>query len=269
MRLWLTALLLAGCARSTATTGALDAGPDAAQEADAGEDAVELAADSSSDTGETAREVRPDPSVIFDPTTEMFVAQVGATSTPHRFTLGNFGDAPGGPAQASLGGVDAADFVITRNDCAAPLPGGGSCSIEVVFKPRAAGSKHATLTVAIPFVAMAVATLYGQALTGDGFALSPSAVDFGMVKVGATGTPAAWVIRSTGSAAVTLAAVTVSSAEFVPVADTCSGATLVPGGMCTFQVAFRPTTLGQKSGLVLVDAGAAGRAAAALTGTGF
>lgn len=267
MRSWLAALLLAACGgRTPLTIEAVDAatgattgtGPDAA------------APDATSDTSETPPQLRPDPLVGLFPTSETFVAEVGASSDPHRFSLANVGDAAAaGPAQVALSGADAADFIITRNDCAAPLAAGGACSVEVVFKPRDAGIKSATLTVAVPAVGMAVAFLQGQASSGDGLVLSPTAFDFGRLMVGLTGSPATFVVRNSGAAPITIIGLDIPADDFTFVTNGCVTRPLEPRGTCMFQVAFRPRSGGRRLGSVLVNTATGVKAMAILTGTAF
>ncbi|BBI99716.1 hypothetical protein FGKAn22_14090 [Ferrigenium kumadai] len=81
-----------------------------------------------------------------------FAAQaVGAASAPQVATLANTGATPLSVTSISISGVNAADFAQT-NTCGvlpASLPIGtaGTCSIDVIFTPKTAGTKNATLTV--------------------------------------------------------------------------------------------------------------------------
>jgi hypothetical protein len=76
---------------------------------------------------------------------------VNATSAATTFTVTNSSDAgiPGtGQVAVSLDGPEAASYRITRNECAGTtLAAGGSCAIDVVFEPRSAGAKVASLSV--------------------------------------------------------------------------------------------------------------------------
>jgi hypothetical protein len=76
---------------------------------------------------------------------------VNATSGATTFTVTNSSDAgipATGQVAVSVDGTDAASFRITRNTCAGnTLPPGGRCEIDVVFEPKAAGARTATLSV--------------------------------------------------------------------------------------------------------------------------
>jgi hypothetical protein len=255
-RFLLAASLLGGCSGSNASSTDADASPAGASP---GLDAQAV---------EVGHEVRPESLLGLFPPNATFAARVNTSSAPLKFTVANINDQATGAPMVSLGGAHAADFVIASSDCGAPVAAGGTCSIDVVFRPQTVGNKTAILLVATNPGGMAVASLDGQAVT-DGFDLMPGAVDFGMVMVGTTGTPAVWVIPNPGGVAASIATVMVSGADFVLVADTCSGTTVAPGEKCMFQVAFRPATTGLKSGSVLVDAGTSGKSSASLTGTGL
>jgi hypothetical protein len=254
-RLLLAALLLAGCGDSDGSSGDAGAGdgPEpGAVDADAGS------------------QVRPESLLVLAPQTATFEARLQISTTPRRFTLANLGDQATGAPQVSLGGAHGADFVIASSDCTTSVAPGGTCSIEVAFKPQTVGSKSAILLVAAQPGGMAVASLQGQAAMVEPFDFVPRTADFGMVMVGTTSAAALWVIPNSGSGALSVATVMVAGADFVLVADTCGGATLLPGEKCMFQVVFRPATAGVKSGSVMVDAGGpGGKATASLTGTGF
>ena len=76
---------------------------------------------------------------------------VNATSGATTFTITNSNDAgipATGQVAVSLDGADADSFRITRNECAGTtLMAGGTCQIDVVFEPKSAGARAATLSV--------------------------------------------------------------------------------------------------------------------------
>jgi hypothetical protein len=70
-----------------------------------------------------------------------------------------------------------------------------------------------------------------------------------------------------GISAVTLMGI--HPGDFSKTADTCTGATLMPGGSCGISVKFTPTALGSRSGAILVTSNAPGSSHfAPLSGTG-
>ncbi|GAC1413800.1 MAG: hypothetical protein NVSMB57_09300 [Actinomycetota bacterium] len=67
-------------------------------------------------------------------------------SAPTQFTVRNIGDGNTGFVNASLGGANAADFVIVTNGCGGILlMPGQTCVVSVQFRPATAGAKSASL----------------------------------------------------------------------------------------------------------------------------
>lgn len=72
---------------------------------------------------------------------------VGSESAVQTVTLQSDGTTTISIGSVTIAGSDPGDFSIASNTCGSSLPGSGSCNIGVVFKPAAAGSRGATLTV--------------------------------------------------------------------------------------------------------------------------
>jgi len=102
---------------------------------------------------------------------------VGSTTTSQTFTLKNGGNAALPITSISITGTNASLFVICSNTCSSSLSAGGSCAIGVSFKPSAAGSATATLTV-MDSVGTQTSTLSGTgvavAVADFGIAATPS-----------------------------------------------------------------------------------------------
>jgi sugar lactone lactonase YvrE len=98
---------------------------------------------------------------------------VEAVSAPQTFTVSNGGNATAGTITAlaaAFGGTNAADFLVTSNDCGTTLQVGASCEITVAFAPKTrSGSRSASLTVSAPLGATADVSLSGTALPSLGF----------------------------------------------------------------------------------------------------
>src|SRR5205807_3296635 len=87
------------------------------------------------------------PQAAFDPASLTFSSHtVSSASAAQVVTLSNPGSAPLAITSIGLSGANAGDFSQT-NTCAAALAAGAKCSISVIFKPSAAGSRSATLTI--------------------------------------------------------------------------------------------------------------------------
>lgn len=83
---------------------------------------------------------------------------------------------------------------------------------------------------------------------------SPTYLYFGNVILGTTSLTQTVTIRNTGGTDVTLGTLTVTTAsglrEYILRNVDCNGQTLIPNQTCTFTVAFRPTSVGYKTGTV-------------------
>jgi hypothetical protein len=87
------------------------------------------------------------PAVTFTPTSVAFGSQnVGTTSAVQTITLSNTGTADMNLSSITITGTNASDFTQTNN-CGSVVADDSSCTIQVTFKPGAAGSRNASLTV--------------------------------------------------------------------------------------------------------------------------
>ncbi|MGF1473495.1 MAG: choice-of-anchor D domain-containing protein [Rubrobacteraceae bacterium] len=74
--------------------------------------------------------------------------QVGTRSDPQTFTVENSGTSPLNISNVSLAGTNTSQFTLDNDNCSgATLPAGGSCSVDVLFAPSAAGDKSALLRI--------------------------------------------------------------------------------------------------------------------------
>jgi hypothetical protein len=69
------------------------------------------------------------------------------TSAPFGFTLSNTGTAPMTINNVSIGGTNPGQFAISSNTCGGSLAIGATCTINVTFSSRTAGTFNATLNV--------------------------------------------------------------------------------------------------------------------------
>jgi hypothetical protein len=89
------------------------------------------------------------PLAVITPQTLDFGPQtIGTRSHTRRIFVTNEGRWPLDLHRAAVGGQNAADFRIVRDDCASLLvPFGESCTLRVRFRPRGAGRRRATLVL--------------------------------------------------------------------------------------------------------------------------
>lgn len=153
------------------------------------------------------------------------------------------------------------DFATQGNPCGS-VPGGGSCTIGVVFTPTALGARTGTLTVG------SNGTTLTASLTGIGapaMTLTPAALTFGSVDVGASLTQTGTLSNAAPGRLpvpplVTLGDYTASTAA-------CGGA-LAANSSCAVTITFKPTTTGSRPGSITVQSVGAG-APTTLTGNGI
>jgi hypothetical protein len=111
-----------------------------------------------------AKRITVSPSAVVSPTSLKFGSvAVGATSAPLVATLTNKGVASFAIDGIAVTGTYASWFPMTEN-CAASLAPGASCTISVRFKPLAAASRSAKVTI----TTSATATPLAVGLSGTG-----------------------------------------------------------------------------------------------------
>jgi hypothetical protein len=194
--------------------------------------------------------------------------QVGTTSLPQVVTLTNTGSTAVTVESISLGGTNASDYA-QSNTCPATLAAGASCSIAVTFKPLASGTRTATLSVADTTVGSPHTVSLSGVGTAPAATLSAAAVSFGAQVVGTTSTQAL-TLSNTGSAPLVVSSIA-TSGDYAQ-SNNCpiSPATLGASASCTINVAFSPTAVGARVGVLTVTDNATGSPrTASLTGTGM
>jgi hypothetical protein len=174
---------------------------------------------------------------------------------------------------AAIGGPHAADFARSGGTCATTLAAGASCTVDITFTPSATGPRTASLA----FTSDAPGSPHNVALTGSGLAipapvvsLTPATAAFGDQTLNTTSVARTVTMTNTGNANLTFAAAIggINPANFRIAGGTC-GTSLAPAASCTFDVTFRPTALGARSGELRVSSNAgAGLDIWALNGNG-
>lgn len=177
---------------------------------------------------------------------------VGASSTAQTATLSNTGNAALVVATIA---ADSTDFAIGGGSCAAggSVAPAGSCTIAVVFKPKAAGARSGSLVV----THNAGNGRSSASLSGTGIALtpaiavSPTALGYSQT-VGTPSAPQTAAVSNTGKAALAISALTIGgaqAAEFhIDGASTCAaGGSVAAGASCALKVVFTPAATGTRS----------------------
>jgi hypothetical protein len=173
-------------------------------------------------------------------------------------------------------GPDVAQFFLNGKDitCGTTLAAGASCSIGVVFSPKAIGTFHAQITITDNSGGVTNATqvvsLTGTATTvAPVISVTPAAIAFGDVTVGTSSGEQQVTITSSGSAALNMMGITLSGANAADFAMASSGTNQCPTGSgslaigvsCTVSVRFAPLAgdaAGSKSAILSVVDNASG-----------
>ena len=184
---------------------------------------------------------------------------LGAAGVPQTFTIRNQGNAVLSGISASINGAHAADFTLGGGVSTTVAAGGGT-SLTVTFKPSATGTRSATLHI---LSNDANEASFDIALAGDGVAVpeivveqpentalvdGSAAVSFGPLNLGATGVSRTFVIRNTGTAALSGLAATVDgshAADFT--VSGFSATSIAASASATLTVTFKPGAAGTRS----------------------
>jgi hypothetical protein len=226
------------------------------------------------------------PALSITPTADAFGSvTVGLASSPVVNTLSN-----NGTAALSVTGMtlsDTANYALNLNGGTAPcgaastsLAPGASCTVAVTFSPKAAGSLPASLTVAsndplgadvVPLTGTGVAAAVPKA------SVTPATIAFGTVTVGGSSAPAVSTIANTGTAALSISAMSLSNTTDFTLnlnggTNPCGTAakSLAAGASCTVATTFNPKSSGARTANLAVASNdpATPTATVAMTGTG-
>jgi hypothetical protein len=159
------------------------------------------------------------------------------------------------------------DFAVQSNGCGAQVLAGNNCPITVGFTPKVKGSRSGILQL----TDNAANNPQRVTLTGTGMsiALSPTALNFGLVPVGQSSAPQPVTISNVSTASVNLIGFSIGGApaDYTTSDNTC-GSSLAAGTNCSLNVSFNPTKTGVRKAKLNVANNGGGTATATLTGTG-
>jgi hypothetical protein len=177
------------------------------------------------------------------PTLTFPATQVGSTSGAQVATITNDGNANLVATFVTIAGSNPGDF-LQSNNCTTVIPA-ASCAITVNFKPTAAGSRSASISIA----SNAASSPDSVTVSGTGVAGAPNMVialtniNFGNQTVGVLSSPVVFTLSNTGTATATGVVVTITSGgNDYTVTDNCGGS-IGAGGSCSAQVRFQPQQL--------------------------
>ena len=194
----------------------------------------------------------------------------GGSSAPEPVTVTNTGAVPLTITGIGVTG-DSADFSYTGCDSATLQPG-GTCTIQVVFTPTAAGARKGTLAIG----GNVSCNTLNVALSGTGIApaigVDPTAIDFGGTPVGAASATLPVSVTNTTAAEVTFTTSFTVTGPFFIADNTCTGGSLAAITACVLNIEFSPTQRGAATGTLSFGYQAGtqtGTRTVALSGTGL
>jgi len=214
-----------------------------------------------------------EPLVSLSPASLAFGSEpVGDTATAQSIKMTNGGTAALSISSIALTGTNPGDFAQT-NTCGSSVAAGANCTISVTFKPTAAG----TCTAAITLTDNATGSPQTVSLSGTGggsaaavASLSPSSLSFGNEPVDVTSSSQVVTLNNTGNAALSITSIAftgTNATDFTQV-DTC-GASVAAGGNCTIAILFTPSAVGAlTASLAITDNASGSPQSVSLSGTG-
>ena len=210
----------------------------------------------------------PAPNLTLSTTSIDFGQSVIGTKVSRTLTLTSTGNAP---LHINTITVSGAVFSVGAVSLPATLQPGQQLPVTVTFDPTTAGTDSGTLTITSDDPSGPAAVSLGgtgTATTTPQLTVSPTVVNFGNVPLNVASTQPV-TLTSTGSAAVTINAATVSGAGF-SVSGATFPVTLNPNQSVTLQVQFDPTTADAATGQMTVTSNSTtgGTTQVTLNGTG-
>ena len=208
------------------------------------------------------------PAVALSPQSLDFGNQViNNDSNPRTVTLVNAGSAP-----LNISGISVSGQFSQTNTCGSVVPaGGGTCNIQVTFKPTQTGSVTDQVTISDDAASSPqTITVSGSGVTSAGtLSVSPSALTFAAFTIGQTSPAQTVQLSNTGNTAINISNIT-TSGDFAET-NTCGTlpAVLNVGATCSVTVTFTPTSTGTRSGaLSIADDASNSPQSVSLSGTG-
>src|SRR6266850_1915925 len=184
---------------------------------------------------------------------------VGNASAAQVVTLSNSGGALS-ISSIAVTGTNAGDFS-QSNTCGSSVAGGANCTISVTFKPTAAGSRSAAVSITDNATGSPqTVSLSGTGTaTPPGVSLSTSSVNFGNQAVNTSSGAQTVTLSNTGGSSLSITGIAISgtnAGDFTQ-SNTC-GTSVGAGANCTISVTFKPTAAGSRTGTMSITDNAAG-----------
>jgi hypothetical protein len=207
------------------------------------------------------------PAASVSATALTFASQnVNTTSAAQTVTLTNGSSATGALNLSAISTTAGSDFSVSGGSCSATtsLAAGSSCTVGVVFRPTAAGTRSGTLTLAHNGAnSSSEVSLSGVAVSqSPAVSLSPTTLTFSGVLATAS-SPLRVTVSNTGTGTLTLSSLTFSGSQAsdytLANSSTCAANGSVAGGSsCVIDVVFTPAAVGSRNGVLTIAHNASG-----------
>ena len=194
----------------------------------------------------------------------------GTQSVAQPVTVTNTGTGTLVVSSATIAGANPNQFTIS-NGCST-LGAGASCTIDVQFTPTTAGAKTANINIVHNAAGSPTSVgLSGTAtVSAPALSLSTASIPFGNGVINTVSGNTPVTVTNTGTANLVVSNVARAGTNPGQFQHTNGCTTVAPGGSCTINVRFAPTTTGAKSATLNITSNAPGSPhSVALTGTGI
>ncbi|MDH0864005.1 choice-of-anchor D domain-containing protein [Mitsuaria sp. GD03876] len=163
-------------------------------------------------------------------------------------------------ALASLTAAASGDFAVQGGSCGASVPAGTSCTVGVVFRPTASGTRNGALTInhngiSTP-IPIALSGTANVTLTA-GLSADASTIDFGAQPIGSASAARTVTLTNTGTAPLDFGSLGVTGAnagDFSRGGSCAVGTPLAVGATCTVTATFTPAAAGGRAATLAVAA---------------
>ena len=177
--------------------------------------------------------------VVFSPPSLNFgLLPVGTTSTAKTVTLTN-----NQSASLTISGISTTGDYSQVNNCPSSLNAGAACTISVNFHPTVATNVPGALTLsssALPGTQPVKLLGSGSGSVISHVAFLPNSVAFSTQQAGTASLAQTVTVKNLSSSSSLTVVAVISSGPNYPVANTCVGKLIAPGGTCSIAVAFKP-----------------------------
>lgn len=206
--------------------------------------------------------------VSVSPSSLTFPSQtVGTTSAVQFSTLTNSGTTTLTINSLTISG----DFAFGgTGTCGSTLAAGSNCTISVVFKPTATGTRTGAVTISdsAPNSPQTI-SLSGTGAAAGSVSVTPTSLSFPSTTVGTSSAAQPVTLSNTTSSAVSISSIAITGSNSGDFAQTNGcGASVAANGSCTISVTFKPTATGTRAATLTITPASGSALTVSLSGTG-